>query len=88
MWVDRINSNSNSSPLTIPNGTKTSDAGLSGVRAIAQKGKNGRRGVVGVGVGGGLVGSDTVLVLRAIGDYKQQQIQVAGGCGQCAVWAL
>ena len=36
---------------TISNGTKASASGLSGLRAIAQKGKNGRRGVVGGGVG-------------------------------------
>jgi len=36
---------------TIPNGTKANAAGLSGLRAIAQKGENGRRGVVGGGVG-------------------------------------
>ena len=36
---------------TIPNGTKANAAGLSGMRAIAQKGENGRRGVVGGGVG-------------------------------------
>ena len=29
---------------TIPNGTKANAAGLSGLRAIAQKAKNGRRG--------------------------------------------
>ncbi len=36
---------------TIPNGTKANAAGLSGMRTIAQKGENGRRGVVGGGVG-------------------------------------
>jgi len=36
---------------TIPNGTKDNAAGLSGLRAIAQKAKNRRRGVLGGGVG-------------------------------------
>ena len=44
------NSNSNCCN-TIPNGTKASAAGLTGQRAIAQKRKNVRRGVVGGGVG-------------------------------------
>ena len=47
-----MSSNSNSNYCnTIPNGTKASAAGFSGLRAIAQKGKNVRRGVVGGGVG-------------------------------------
>jgi hypothetical protein len=36
---------------SVPNGTKASAAGLSGLRAIAQKGENRRRRVVGDGVG-------------------------------------
>ncbi len=47
-----MSSNSNSKYCyTILNGTKASAVGLSGQRAIAQKGKNVRRGVVGGGVG-------------------------------------
>ncbi len=56
-WLCAIwgSSSSSLSSNTIPNVTKASAPGLCGLRAIAQKGENGRRGV------GRGVGSDTML---------------------------